>query len=140
MSFWYLQIFQNTNEKFSRISDPASKKGSNQKKLGHLIPLIEGFYFDSLTLLFWFDLFSKARAEILVFWKIWRHLLLNFFTIFESRVKSEPLSNKKEYNIRFCHLDNVLKCCIKSFWSPKSILFSLPLQHSMQKIQFLSPF
>ena len=40
--------------------------------------LIEGFYFDSLTLLFWFDLFLEARAEILekitlVFWEIWRH-------------------------------------------------------------------
>ena len=35
------------------------------------------FYFDSLTLLFWFDLFLEARAEILkknslFFWEIWR--------------------------------------------------------------------
>ena len=35
--------------------------------------LIGGFYFDSLTLIFWFDLFLEARAEILekislVFW------------------------------------------------------------------------
>ena len=42
------------------------------------MPLIGGFYFDSLTLLFWFDLFLEARAEILekillAFWKIWRH-------------------------------------------------------------------
>ena len=29
------------------------------------IPLIVGFYFDSLTLLFLFDLFLEARAEIL---------------------------------------------------------------------------
>jgi hypothetical protein len=35
------------------------------------------FYFDSLTLLFWFNIFLEARAEILkkllVFWEIWRH-------------------------------------------------------------------
>ena len=40
--------------------------------------LIGGFYFDSFTLLFWFDLFLEARAEILtkrllVFWSISRH-------------------------------------------------------------------
>ena len=29
------------------------------------MPLIGGFYFDSFTLLFWFDLFLEARAEIL---------------------------------------------------------------------------
>ena len=29
------------------------------------MPLIGRFYFDSLTLLFWFDLFLEARAEIL---------------------------------------------------------------------------
>ena len=34
-------------------------------KKGHFIPLIGGFYFDSLTLLFLFDLFLEARAEIL---------------------------------------------------------------------------
>ena len=39
---------------------------------------IGGFYFDSLSLLFWFDLFLEPRVEILekislVFWKIWRH-------------------------------------------------------------------
>ena len=39
--------------------------------------MIRGFYFDSLTLLFWFDLFIEARADILeiislVFWKIWK--------------------------------------------------------------------
>ena len=72
MSFWYLQIFQNTNETFSRISDPASKKGSNQKQIGHFIPLIEWFYFDSLTLLFWFDLFLEARAEVLEKFFFWR--------------------------------------------------------------------
>ena len=42
------------------------------------MPLIGGFYFDSITQLFWFDLFLEARAEImekksLVFWEIWRH-------------------------------------------------------------------
>ena len=31
----------------------------------HFLPLIAGFYFDSLTLLFRFDLFLEARAEIL---------------------------------------------------------------------------
>ena len=40
--------------------------------------LIRGFYFDSLTLLFWFNLFFEARAEILTkfrcfFLSIWRH-------------------------------------------------------------------
>ena len=40
--------------------------------------LIGGFYFDSRTLLFWFDLFLEARSEILekislIFWEIWRH-------------------------------------------------------------------
>ena len=40
--------------------------------------LIGGFYFDSPTLLLWFDLFLEARAEILekislVSWEIWRH-------------------------------------------------------------------
>ena len=29
------------------------------------IPLIGGFHFDSLTLLFWVDLFLEARAEVL---------------------------------------------------------------------------
>jgi hypothetical protein len=44
MSFWCLQISQKINEIFSRISALASKKRSNQKN----IPLIGGFYFDSL--------------------------------------------------------------------------------------------
>ena len=57
---------------------PSPLKRGQTKKKGQFIPLIEGFYFDSLTLLFWFDLFSEARAEILeknllVFWKTWRH-------------------------------------------------------------------
>ena len=70
MSFWCLQISQKTNEIFSRISALASKKRWNQKN--------KGFYFDSLTLLFWFDLFLEPRAEILEkkmlgFWEIWRH-------------------------------------------------------------------
>ena len=33
--------------------------------MGTVLPLIGGFYFDSLTLLFLFDLFLEARAEIL---------------------------------------------------------------------------
>ena len=42
------------------------------------MPLNGGFYFDSLTLFFWFDLFLEAREEILekiplLFWEIWRH-------------------------------------------------------------------
>ena len=43
---------------------PSLKKEVKSKKLGHFIPLIGGFYFVSLTLLFWFDLFLEARAEI----------------------------------------------------------------------------
>ena len=40
--------------------------------------LIGGFYFDSLNLIFWLDLFLEARAEILekihwFFWEILRH-------------------------------------------------------------------
>ena len=58
-----------------RISALASKKRSNQK--------IRTLYtinwwilsIDAFTLLFWFDLFLEARAEILmlVIWEIWRH-------------------------------------------------------------------
>jgi len=59
MSSWCLQIFQNTNEIFSRNSALASKKRSIQKKLGHFIPRIEAFYFESITLLF--DLTSFKR-------------------------------------------------------------------------------
>ena len=51
--FWCLQIFQKTNKFFSRISTLACKKRSNKERLGHFIPLIGGFYFDSLTLLFY---------------------------------------------------------------------------------------
>ena len=56
MSFWCLQIFQKTNEIFSRISSLASKKRSNQKMQWRIL-----FY--SLTPLFSFDLFLEARAE-----------------------------------------------------------------------------
>ena len=35
------------------------------KFLGLFIPLIRGFHFDSLTLLFRFDIVLEARAEIL---------------------------------------------------------------------------
>ena len=65
MSFWCHQIFQKTKEFFFRISALASKKRSNEKKSGHFLPLIGRFYFDSLTLLFWFHLFLEAGAEIL---------------------------------------------------------------------------
>ena len=42
------------------------------------MPLIGGFYFDSLKLLFWFDIFLEARVAILekislVFWKKFWH-------------------------------------------------------------------
>ena len=46
-------------EKFSGIS----KKRSNKK--GTFLPLIGGFSYDSLTLLFWFDLFLETGANIL---------------------------------------------------------------------------
>ena len=58
MTFWCLQIDQKLNEICVRISALASKKRSSMKKIGR-------FYFDSLTLLFWFVLFLKARTEIL---------------------------------------------------------------------------
>ena len=78
MSFWCHNFFQKTNEFFSRISALAYKMRSNQKNKGTLYHYLIGFYIDSLTLLFWFDLFLEARAEILekislVFWEIWRH-------------------------------------------------------------------
>ena len=49
-----------------RISALASKKRSIQKKIRALYtrPLIRGFHFDSLTLVFLFDLVLEARAEI----------------------------------------------------------------------------
>ena len=75
MSFWCLQIFQKTKEIFSRISALASKKKSNQKNKD-FIPLIGGFYFDSLILLFWFDILLEAKILEKIsffFWKIWRH-------------------------------------------------------------------
>ena len=52
-------------EFFAMISALVSKKRSNQQKLRNFIVLLGGFYFDSLTLLFLFDLFLEARAEIL---------------------------------------------------------------------------
>ena len=57
------------------IQEIDSKMKSNKKDKGILY---HWFYFDSLTLIFWFDLFLEAMAEILekislVFWKIWRH-------------------------------------------------------------------
>ena len=77
MSFWCLQISQQTNKIFSRISVLGSKKRSKQKNTGHFIPLIGGFYFDFLKLLFWFDLFLEARAEVL------EKISLGFFGRFE---------------------------------------------------------
>ena len=41
------------------------KKEIKSKKYGHHVPLFGGFYFDSLTLLYSFDLFLGARTEIL---------------------------------------------------------------------------
>ena len=68
-SFWCLQIDQNQNEMFIRISALASKKRLNKKK-GTL------YHYDfNLTPL---SYFLEARAEILtkislVFLAIWRH-------------------------------------------------------------------
>jgi hypothetical protein len=57
---------QNANDIFLRISALASNMRSNQKKgTSYHDHCIGGFYFDSLTLLFLFDLFLEARAEIL---------------------------------------------------------------------------
>ena len=41
------------------------KTSSKKPTKEHFIPLIGGFYFDSITLLFLFDLFLEARADIL---------------------------------------------------------------------------
>ena len=56
--------------------------------------LIGGFYFDSLTVLFWFDLFLEARAEILekislVFWsKRWHQKdILKLTDLYRNRRK-----------------------------------------------------
>ena len=67
MSIWFLLIFQKINEIFTRISALASeKRGQIKKNMGILYHyLIGGFYFDSLRLLVWFDLFLEAKAEIL---------------------------------------------------------------------------
>ena len=47
---------------------------------------------------------SEDRFLVFLYWNFWQ------FSIFENRVKSEPLSNKKkEYSIRFCQLDTILK-------------------------------
>ena len=62
----YLVEKQNQENLVNKVGDPGSKKRSNQKNKGTLyIIQIGGFYFESLTLLFWFDLFLEARAEIL---------------------------------------------------------------------------
>ena len=74
ISSWCGQISQKKNRIFSRISALASKEVKSKKNMGTLYRyLVGGFYFDSLSLLFWFDLFLEARAEIqeknsLVFW------------------------------------------------------------------------
>ena len=64
MSFWCLQIPQKIKEIFSRISTLASKKRSN-KKIRALYTANWIIYSDTLTLVFWFDLFLEARVEIL---------------------------------------------------------------------------
>ena len=69
MSFCRQNFFQKTNETFSTISALASKKRSNQKSSQtKIIQLVV-----SSALIFLFDLFLKARVEILgkislVFW------------------------------------------------------------------------
>ena len=65
MSFWVLQISQKNNKTFSWISALASKKGQIKKIRALYTPLIGGFLFDSLALLFLFDLSLEARSEIL---------------------------------------------------------------------------
>ena len=57
----------------SFIKPKYQQKEVKSRKYCHFIPLIWQFCFDSLTLLFWFDLFSETRPEILkknlmVFW------------------------------------------------------------------------
>ena len=52
-------------KKNSRISALVSKMRSNKKIRELYTAIIGGFYFGSPTLLFWFDLFLEARAEIL---------------------------------------------------------------------------
>ena len=62
--------FQPKNQqKNLRISALASKKRSEQKNKGTL-SLIRGYFIWSYNKVFWFELFLKARAEILslVFW------------------------------------------------------------------------
>ena len=51
-----------TIEIFSRISALASKIGYIKKRVD-FIPLIGGFYFDSLTLPFLFDFFLEPKAR-----------------------------------------------------------------------------
>ena len=76
--FWCHHLDKKTNEFFSRISALASKKRSNKWKIRTFHTTNWKFCFDYLKLLFWFDPFLEARAEILenislFFWKILRH-------------------------------------------------------------------
>ena len=102
MISWRHRFFQNTNRIFVRISALASSlKWGQIKKYRHFIPLIRGFYFDSLTLLFWFDLFLEARAEILtkfllVFWE--KRCLNKIISIFNfTDLYSHQLFRQREH-------------------------------------------
>ena len=63
MSFWCQNFFQKINKIFSRISTLPSKMRSHPKNKGTLYYYYQGFYFDSLRLLFWFELFLEAREK-----------------------------------------------------------------------------
>ena len=59
MYLWCLQILKKNPKNFLGFL----KRG--QIKKGTFLPLIGGFSYDSLTLLFWFDLFLETGANIL---------------------------------------------------------------------------
>ena len=71
----------------------------------HFIPLIEGFYFGSLTLLFWFDLFLKGSAEILtqislVFLKTPKvHFEINWPLVSVSALPEDSLANPRKVEL-----------------------------------------
>ena len=61
MFFWCLQISKKPKEMFSRISALGSKMRSKQKVEKKRVDA----FILTLTMLFWFELFLKATAEIL---------------------------------------------------------------------------
>ena len=68
----YLVEKQNQENLVNKVGDPGSKKRSNQKNKGTLYILqIGGFYFESLTLLFWVDL-RNTKIFSFVFWFKWK--------------------------------------------------------------------